>query len=113
MPIFAPKGQHVQVFLVGGATERVCRTIDMLHSTPQKPPSDSESLQKFMVWKLIRIDFEVTLEVFQKCWCMIDALTVDHKSQKTSEVVLYLSERTSKQLGGFCGVEEVQVAVIA
>ena len=33
--------------------------------------SDLESLQKFLVWKLIRIDFEVTSEVFQKFWCMI------------------------------------------
>ena len=40
-------------------------------STPQKPPSDSESLQKFMFWKLIRNDFEVTSEVFQKIWCMV------------------------------------------
>ncbi len=81
--------------------------------TPQKPPSDSESLQKFMVWKLIRIDFKVTSQVFQKFWCMIKFLsgTIQYKIgsyttnlKKTSEVVLYLSERTSKPLGGFCGV---------
>ena len=42
-------------------------------STPQKPPSDSESLQKFIAWKLIKIDLEVTS--FEKCWCMIKDLT--------------------------------------
>ena len=31
--------------------------------TPQKPPSDSESLQKFIVRKLIKIDLEVTSEI--------------------------------------------------
>ncbi len=25
-----------------------------------------------MGWKLIKIDLEVTLEVFEKIWCMID-----------------------------------------
>ncbi len=44
-------------------------------NTPQKPPSDSELLQKFMVWKLIRIYFEVTSEVFKKIWCMIKFLS--------------------------------------
>ena len=44
-------------------------------TTPPKPPSDSESLQKFMVWKLIKIDLEVTSEVFEKCWCMINFLS--------------------------------------
>ena len=39
---------------------------------PQKPRSDSESLQKFMGWKLIKIDLEVTSEVFEKFWCMIN-----------------------------------------
>ncbi len=28
--------------------------------TPLKPPSDSKSLQKFMIWKLTKIDSEVT-----------------------------------------------------
>ena len=40
-----------------------------VQTTPQKPPSDSESLQKFMVWKLIKIDLEATSEVFEKFWC--------------------------------------------
>ena len=45
------------------------------YNTPQKPPSDSELLQKFMVWKLIKIDLEVTSEVFEKFWCMIKFLS--------------------------------------
>ncbi len=32
--------------------------------TPQKPPSDSESLQNFIVWKFFSINSEVTSEVF-------------------------------------------------
>ena len=36
----------------------------------------------------------------------------DHKLKKTSEVVLYLSKRTLKPLGGFCGVGNVLVGLI-
>ncbi len=72
-----------------------------------------------MVWKLIRIDFEVTSEVFQKIlmydqifeWMVLHEVPSNKKFGHTPQISEnfrsgpYLSERTSKPLGGFCGVE--------
>ncbi len=39
-------------------------SLSNINCTPQKPPSDSESLQNFMIWKFFSMNSEVTSEVF-------------------------------------------------
>ncbi len=71
------------------------------NTTPQKPASDSESLQNFMVWKLIRIDFEVTSEVFQQIYCMIKFLSGWHFIYTIHQKILSYTTNLKKLLKWF------------
>ncbi len=83
--------------------------------TPQKPTSDSESLQKFMVSKFFWLNLEVTSEVIGKLWCRKIVIHSKNITVITSEVTSKLSQNSfeplnfwsdSESLGGFCGVSD-------
>ncbi len=86
---------------------------DPTQATPQKPPSEPEPLQKFMVSEFFYVHAEVISEVIGDFGQMTKNLIIHQNFSKTSEVTSKsilsnfqtMNFRSNfKSLGGFCSV---------